>query len=194
MAQTGVVKKSFPYAVDGVNIEHLAVGRILSFPDGIFTGLEDEGYIEASDGDPENSVDEAKERDGASSEINRRLMVASDQELKDIIARSGTPVSGNLVHAHLVEAAKAQLTREADRRKPVLGVDPNSGVTEQPLAAPGAPTPPSAADSIAAQQAVAEAATEAADGGAEGGSEAPVVRNQLGDALPERRQRAKKPS
>ena len=150
MAKTGVVKKSFPYSVDGVTVENLAEGRILSFPDRIFGGLKDGEYIADSNGEPENSVIEAAGRDLADEDLERRLMVASDADLKAIIARSGTPISGNLVHAIMVQHAKAQLQREAAGKEPILGIDPASGVTEHPLAAPGSPTPPSAPALVAA--------------------------------------------
>ena len=114
MARTGKVTTPFPYAVDGVTIETLAVGRVLSFPDLIFPGLKDGGFIERSTETPENSVAEAISRDLATSELRERLGHATDQELKDIIARSGIPVSGNLVHAELVSAAAAQMRREAE--------------------------------------------------------------------------------
>lgn len=143
MAKTGKVLRPFPYAADGVNVEHLKEGRVLSFPDKIFDGLSqgDEPYVQASDGEPENSVAQAAERDAASDDLDRRLAGASDQQLLEIIARSGKPYSGNLVHAHLVSLAKAQLQREAEGRAPAQSVDPRAGVTEQPLARPGeAPT------------------------------------------------------
>lgn len=168
MAKTGTVIKAFRYAADGVNVETLAEGRVLSFPDVIFDGLESDGHIEPSDGTPENSVDEARSRDAAAAdgyggivaEIRDRLKVASDQDLKDIIARSGYPVTGNLVHSDLVGAATEQLRVEAEGKKPVLGVDPNAGVTEHPLAAPGAPTPPSAVAVVTDALAAAPAANE----------------------------------
>lgn len=156
MAKTGVVKKTFPYSIDGVTVENLAEGRILSFPDRIFDGLKEGGHIIESGGTPENSVIEAQSRDLVDEDLDRRLMVASDLDLKAIIARSGSPISGNLVHAILVQQAKAQLQREAAGKEPVLGIDPTSGVTEQPLAAPGSPTPPSAPALVAAAQTQAD--------------------------------------
>lgn len=155
MAKTGVVKKAFPFSEDGVSIRQLKVGDVLSFPDKIFDGLEAEGFIGASSKKVDGS---AADRDGIHDEMNSRIVAAldqhlaglSDQDLKDIIARSGTPVSGNLVHAQLVASAKMQMVREAEGAKPVRGVDPNSGVTEQPLSAPGAPTPPSAPAAVEA--------------------------------------------
>lgn len=168
MAKTGVVKKPFPYSTDGVTVESLTEGRILAFPDRMFDGLVEGGYIAESGGEPENSIVEAEGRDLAAEDIDRRLLVASDADLKAIIARSGVPVSGNLVHAVLVQHAKEQLMREAAGKKPVLGIDPTSGVTEHPLAAPGAPTPPSAPSLIAATQARADAAP-----GAQGGAGVP---------------------
>lgn len=155
MAKTGVVKRGFPYSEDGVNIRQLKEGEVLSFPDRIFDGLaaskdaagkDQDPYIEASGDEPSNSVAQAVERDAATDDMDRRLAAASDQELKDIIARSGKPYSGNLIHAVMVAAARAQLLREAAGTAPVGGVDPNSGVTEQPLARPGeAPSPASTA-------------------------------------------------
>ncbi|HEV7337025.1 MAG TPA: hypothetical protein VGO06_13720 [Bosea sp. (in: a-proteobacteria)] len=167
MAKTGVVAKPFPYSEDGVSIRQLKEGEVLSFPDKIFDGLKDEGFVSASNKQAENAG-LAGARDGIHDEMNSRIVAAfdqhlaglSDQELKDVIARSGAPVSGNLVHAELITAAKLQLVREAEGIKPVRGVDPNSGVTEQPLAAPGAPTPPSAAAAVERQNAQA-AASEA---------------------------------
>lgn len=172
MPKTGVVKKPFPYAVDGVHVETLKEGRVLAFPDRIYSGLEAEGYIVESEDEAENSVTEAAERDVTIDELHERLLGMSDQGLKDIIARSGTPVSGNLVHAVLIAQAKAQLLREAAGKEPAHGVDANSGVTEQPLAAPGEPVPPAAPAAV-------EAAQEA-------------TRNQLGDPLPHRTPRKAK--
>lgn len=162
MASTGVVKKPFPYSEDGVSIRQLKEGEVLSFPDKIFDGLKEEGFVAASGKQSENAS-LAGARDGIHDEMNSRIIAAldqhlaglSDQQLKDIIARSGTPVSGNLVHAELVAAAKFQLAREAEGAKPVIGIDPNSGVTEQPLSAPGAPPPPSAAAAVERQKAQA---------------------------------------
>ncbi|WP_416358222.1 hypothetical protein ACLNGM_10055 [Aureimonas phyllosphaerae] len=176
MAKTGIVLESFRYAADGVNVETLAVGRVLSFPDLIFGGLKDDGFVEASDLTPENSVSEAESRDAAGAdgpggivaEIRDRLKVASDQELKDIIARRGFPVSGNLVHAELVAAAVEQLRLETEGKTPVRGVDPNAGVTEQPLAAPGAPTPPSAVPTV--EQALSTTGQNTVQSGQDGSS------------------------
>jgi hypothetical protein len=146
MAKTGIVKRSFPYAEDGVNVRTLKEGEVLSFPDRIFDGLASkkdahgeaqDPYIVESDEKPQNSVAQTRERDGATDDMDRRLSAASDQELKDIIARSGRAYSGNLVHAVMVSMARTQLQREAGGHAPVRGVDPNSGVTEQPLARPG---------------------------------------------------------
>ena len=164
MAKTGVVLKPFPYAEDGINVETLQVGRVKSFPDQIFEGLRDAKFLEETDKDAPDGETFRTEADNLNSRLvaafDARLAGASDQELKDIIARSGVPVSGNLVHANLVAQAKAQLVAEAEGAKPVLGVDPNAGVTEQPLAAPGAPTPPSAASAVAQQQAQQDAQRE----------------------------------
>ncbi|WP_428031495.1 hypothetical protein [Ancylobacter sp.] len=144
MARQGKVLKSFPYAVDGVNIENLAVDREYPIADAHFAGLRDAGYI-ASGKDDDAEVAEKVDLDRRIvAAFDRKLAVVSDEELKSIIARSGTPWSGNLVHAELVAAAKAQLVREMEGAEPIMGIDPASGVTEQPLSAPGAPTPPSA--------------------------------------------------
>lgn len=157
MAKTGVVAKPFPYSEDGVSIRQLKEGEVLSFPDKIFDGLKEDGFLSPSDKEAENTS-LAGTRDGIHDEMNSRIVAAfdahlaglSDQELKDVIARSGVPVSGNLVHAELVAAAKLQLVREAQGVKPVRVDAPNSGVTEQPLSAPGAPTPPSATAAVQA--------------------------------------------
>lgn len=179
MPKTGVVKRPFPYSGDGVNLEHLKEGAVLSFPETIYDGLFREGYIGESSGEPENSVGQAAERELAmDGDLDQRLMNASDQQLKDIIARSGTPLSGNLVHAGMVAQAKAQILRERAGAEPV-SVDPNSGVTEQPLAKPGEATPPSA------KGAIKEIQNEPQDRDAKH-ADAPAKKNQLGDELPER--------
>lgn len=155
----GVVKKSFPFALDGINITHLAAGG--DFPpagysvnDATFDGLVNAGFIEATAAGKVPAEEELNRR--IIDAIDKRLSGSSDEELKAIIARSGTPYSGNMVHAVLVATAKAQLLREFEGADPIRSVDPNAGVTEQPLAAPGAPTPPSAAAAVEQQQAQAD--------------------------------------
>jgi hypothetical protein len=177
VAQLGKFKKAAPYSADGINTKRYKEGDVLWFPDNIAMGLaegEDDATIEIisdakpGEGEAENALntyEAATSRDAPLDEYDRRLMVASDAELKAIIARGGTAVSGNLVHALLVSAAKRQLLAEERGKEPILGVDPNSGVTEQPLAAPGAPTPPSAPVAIENAKIAAEA-TEAAREGA----------------------------
>ncbi|MDR6953791.1 hypothetical protein J2X65_003154 [Ancylobacter sp. 3268] len=141
MPRIGIVRKPFPFAPDGVTVEQLSAGQTLNFPDTVFNGLRDAGYIEA-----------APEDDGGQSALNARIVAAfdqrlaatSDEELKSIIARSGTPWTGNLVHAAMVGAAKEQLVREMEGATPILGIDPNAGLTEQSPSVPATPTPPSA--------------------------------------------------
>lgn len=152
MARQGKVLKSFPYAVDGVNIENLAVGLEYPFVDGHFDGLVDAGYIEPGKNDDAEKAAKAEIDGRIIAAVDRKLAAASDDELKAIIARSGAPWSGNLVHAEMVAAAKEQMVREMEGAEPVFGVVPSSGVTEQPLSAPGAPTPPSAPAAVAAAQ------------------------------------------
>ncbi|MER8762887.1 hypothetical protein [Mesorhizobium sp. M0968] len=177
----GKVIKAFPFAFDGINVQHLAVGQ--PFPpegqivtDGAFNGLVDAGYIEA--GKTQTLPPEEALNRSIIEAMDRRLAAASDQDLKDIIARSGTPYSGNLVHARLVFAAKQQMLAEMEGAAPVMGINPNAGVTEQPLSKPGEATPPSAAAAVEQQQAVKEAAAVAA-----GENKAT---NQFGDPLPSR--------
>lgn len=180
----GKVIKAFPYAFDGINVQHMAIGQ--PFPpegqtvaESAFNGLVDAGYIKARKLEtlpPEEALNRS-----IIEAIDRRLAGASDQDLKDIIARSGTPYSGNLVHARLVYAAKEQLLREMEGADVIRGIDPNSGVTEQPLSAPGQPTPPSAAAAVDQQKAQQEAAEKVA---AEAGEN--KATNQFGDPMPTR--------
>ncbi|CAN7295653.1 hypothetical protein LJR221_001439 [Agrobacterium tumefaciens] len=153
--KNGLVKKAFPFAFDGITPKFFSVGD--EFPpagykihDNAFDGLVDAGYVEAV-------VNEKLPED---EELNRRLVeawnnhlsAATDEDLKTIIARRGTPFSGNMVRAVLVNEAKTQMLAEMEGARPVLSVDPNSGVTEHPLSAPGQPAPPSAAAAMQAQQ------------------------------------------
>lgn len=161
----GEVIKAFPFAYDGINIEHLAVGA--PFPaDGrsvsasTFSGLETAGYIKTVTA-AKVPPDEQLNRDIIDA-FDRKLAGMSDADLKAVIARSGKPYSGNMVHATLVYAAKQQMLAELQGKDPVLGIDPESGVTEQPRAAPGQATPPSAAAAVEQQKAQAEAAKQAA--------------------------------
>ena len=176
------VIKAFPHAFDGITVEHLAVGREITLPETTFDGLEAGGYVEASTSDKGALPPEEQLNRRVIDALDRRLAAASDQDLKDIIARSGRPFSGNMVHAHLVYAAKEQMIREMEGAEPIKSIDPNSGVTEQPLAKPGEATPPSAAAAVEQQQAAADAAKTTADGGA-GENKAT---NQFGDPLPSR--------
>jgi hypothetical protein len=189
------VTKAFPHAFDGINVEHLAVGREITLPETTFDGLEAAGYIEASAATdlPANEKLNRQIIDA----LDAKLSAASDQDLKDIIARSGRPFSGNMVHANLVYAAKEQLLREFEGAAPARAVDPNSGVTEQPLARPGEATPPSAAAAVEQQQAAADAskrtdaerlqdAKRADDEAAKAGGGENKATNQFGDPLPNR--------
>lgn len=160
--KTGKVVKAFPFAFDGINVSHLAAGT--AFPpdgakvaDNTFDGLVAAGYVEASKVRAGMPAEEELNRRIIES-IDRRLAAASDQDLKDIIARSGKPYSGNLVHAQLVFAAKQQLQAEMEGVPPIVGVNPNAGVTEQPLSKPGEATPPSAAAAVETQKAQQDAA------------------------------------
>ncbi len=163
--KTGKVIKAFPFAFDGINVSHLAVAA--TFPpegfavsDSAFDGLIAAGYLEE---DKRKAVpEEEKLNRDILKAYDRKLAAASDEELKGIIARSGQPYSGNLVHAALVLAAKQQMLRELQGTEPILSIDPNSGVTEQPLSAPGAPTPPSAAAAVDQQRLQLKAADDAA--------------------------------
>ncbi|RWQ56561.1 MAG: hypothetical protein EOS82_03445 [Mesorhizobium sp.] len=193
--KTGRVIKAFPFAFDGINIEHLAVGRPVSLPENTFEGLEKAGYLEADKAATTKLPEDEQINRDLIDTLDRKLSAASDQDLKDIIARSGTPYSGNLVHASLVLAAKRQLLREMQGTAPITGIDPNAGVTEQPLAKPGEATPPSAAASVEQQQAAADAAKRSEserledakrDDGekAKGGAGENKATNQFGDPLP----------
>ncbi|MER8387304.1 hypothetical protein NKH14_17605 [Mesorhizobium sp. M1380] len=180
----GKVIKAFPFAFDGINVQHLAVGQ--PFPpqgqtvaDGAFNGLVDAGYIEA--GKTETLPPEETLNRSIIEAMDRRLAAASDQDLEDIIARSGTPYSGNMVHARLVFAAKQQMLAEMEGADVIRGIDPNSGVTEQPLSAPGQPTPPSAAAAVDQQKAHEEVAEKAAGEAGEN-----TASNQFGDPMPSR--------
>lgn len=156
----GVVKKAFPFAYDGLNVTHHAAGA--DFPvegmkvtDGAFNGLVDTGYVEAREG---READEADVNRGIIAAIDLRLSKATDRELLELIARSGTPYSGNLIHADLVYLAKRQILAEQQGKEPVSGVDAYAGVVEQPLSKPGQATPPSAAAAVDAQNLAKEAA------------------------------------
>ncbi|TIP07804.1 hypothetical protein [Mesorhizobium sp.] len=179
--KTGKVIKAFPFAFDGITIEHLAVGRPVSLPESTFEGLEKAGYLEADKAAAVKLPEEEQVNRDLIDALDRKLSTASDQDLKDIIARSGTPYSGNLVHASMVLAAKQQMLREMQGTAPIAGIDPNSGVTEQPLSAPGQPTPPSAAAAVEQQKAQQEASEKASTEGGEN-----KATNQFGDPMPTR--------
>ncbi|MBX5253323.1 hypothetical protein HJC03_23425 [Rhizobium sp. NLR4b] len=179
----GVVKKTFPFALDGINITQIAAGS--DFPpsgysvnDATFQGLSDAGFIEAVQGSPTPADEELNRR--IIDAIDKRLSAQSDEELKAIIARRGTPFSGNMVHAVLVGEAKVQMLREFEGAEPITAVDPNSGVFEQPLSAPGQATPPSAAAAVQQQQVQADAANEQ-----KASSEASRTTNQFDEKLPD---------
>ncbi|MES0168241.1 hypothetical protein NKJ87_20000 [Mesorhizobium sp. M0027] len=176
--KTGRVIKAFPFAFDGINIEHLAVGRPVSLPENTFEGLEAAGYLEATKGEATKLPEDEQINRDLIDALDRKLSAASDQDLKDIIARSGTPYSGNLVHAHMVLAAKRQMLSEMQGTAPIAGIDPNAGVTEQPLSKSGEATPPSAAAAVEQQQARKEAG--------EAGAGENKATNQFGDPLPAR--------
>lgn len=172
MAQTGVVKKSFPYAMDGVNVEVVKEGRVLSFPDRIFDGLRDGGYVEASKAEPENGT--AEDDVALDEATERRLSGMSDADLLATIARRGTPFGGRLVHAVLVAEAREQLRREAAGAKPVSLVDPNAGIALQQANAPAESVVKAATEAVEAREAAAEA-----------------VRDQFGEERPERKPKAR---
>lgn len=160
----GEVIKAFPFAYDGINVEHHAAGSAFpsngrSISDSTFDGLEAAGYIKTvavSDVPPEEQLNRE-----IIEAFDRKLSGMSDADLKAVIARSGKPFNGNMVHATLVYAAKQQMLAELNGATPVLGIDPESGVTEQPRSAPGQATPPSASAAVEQQKAQAEAAKEA---------------------------------
>ncbi|GAA2888070.1 hypothetical protein GGQ99_004789 [Aminobacter niigataensis] len=174
----GKVIKAFPFAFDGISIQHLPVNT--DFPpvgyavsQRTFDGMVDAGFVERGAAD-ELPAEEALNREIIAA-FDRQLSAASDQDLKDIIARSGQPYSGNLVHAHLVLAAKRQMLAEMQGVEPVFGIDPTSGVTEQPLSKPGEATPPSAAAAVQEQ-------LDQQDAGKTTGEN--KATNQFGDPLP----------
>ncbi|UDF29383.1 UNVERIFIED_ORG: hypothetical protein LHK14_17995 [Roseateles sp. XES5] len=149
--------------------------------DTTFGGLAAAGFLEAVE---EGLLPEEEA-------LNRRLIVAidkrmsamSDEDLKALIARRGTPFSGNMVHAVLVAEAKAQLLREYEGAEPVAFVNPNAGVTEQPLSAPGQATPPSAAAAVEQQKAQQEASQQQQEANMQNGGENKAT-NQFGEPLP----------
>jgi hypothetical protein len=114
------VIKAFPYAADGINIEVLPVGRSIDLSASTFDGLAEAGYVQAAGTDTDSPSEEEVLNQRLVQAIDRRLAASSDEELKSIIARSGAPFEGNLVHAALVAAAKEQLVREAE------GFDPHA--------------------------------------------------------------------
>lgn len=178
------VTKAFPHAFDGINVEHLAVGREITLPETTFDGLEAAGYVEASAAADLPATEKLNRQ--IIDALDAKLSAASDQDLKDIIARSGRPFSGNMVHANLVYAAKEQMLREFEGASPVRTVDPNSGVTEQPLAKPGEATPPSAAAAVGQQQQAAADAKRDDNEAANAGAGENKATNQFGDPLPNR--------
>jgi hypothetical protein len=186
----GVVKKAFPFALDGITISQLASGTAFP-PDGFsindttFQGLVDAGFVEATEAKELPAEEEVNRR--IIDAIDKRLSASSDEELKGIIARRGIPFSGNMVHAVLVAEAKAQMVAEFEGAEPVPAVDPNSGVTEQPLSAPGQATPPSAAAAVQQQQAQADLAEQQKNAAGEGGDGdgQSVKTNQFGEPMPE---------
>jgi len=187
----GTVKQSFPFAFDGANFLHLKAGD--DFPpagytvqDTTFHGLKDAGFIEAVTSNSATPADEELNRRIIDA-LDKRLSAASDEDLKAIIARSGTPFSGNMVHAVLISEAKSQMLREFEGAQAITAVDPNSGVFEQPLSAPGQATPPSAAAAVQQQQIQADAAAQQQDAASQGGTNVAgenKATNQFGDPLP----------
>lgn len=183
----GVAKKAFPFALDGINVVHISAGN--DFPPSGYTvsettfgGLVAAGFIEAAD---EGKLPEEEALNRRLIEaIDKRLSAMSDEELKALIARRGTPFSGNMVHAVLVAEAKAQMLREYEGAQPVTFVDPNSGVTEQPLSAPGQATPPSAAAAVEQQKAQQETGQQQQQKATvqQGGEN--KATNQFGEPLP----------
>ncbi len=186
----GVVIKSFPFALDGITITQLAAGTDFppdghSINDTTFQGLADAGFVRASKSQDTPADEEINRR--IIDAIDKRLSAASDEELKAMIARRGTPFSGNMVHAVLIFEAKAQMIREFEGSEPITAIDPNAGVFEQPLSAPGQATPPSAAAAVQQQQAQADEAAEQkqdAQETAEVTGENKAT-NQFGDPLPD---------
>jgi len=184
----GVVKKAFPFALDGITISQLASGTAFP-PDGYpindttFQGLVDAGFVEATTAKELPAEEEVNRR--IIDAIDKRLSASSDEELKGIIARRGTPFSGNMVHAVLVAEAKAQMVAEFEGAEPVPAVDPNSGVFEQPLSAPGQATPPSAAAAVQQQQAQADLADQQKAGEGGNGDGQSGKTNQFGEPMPE---------
>lgn len=165
----GTVKQPFPFAFDGANFLHLKAGD--DFPpagytvqDKTFEGLKNSGFIEAATSRQATPEDEELNRRIIDA-LDKRLSAMSDEELKSVIVRRGTPFSGNMVHAQLVGEAKMQMLAEMEGKEPVVGINPNAGVTEQPLSAPGAPTPPSAAAAVEQQKVEQKAAEDATDQG-----------------------------
>lgn len=161
MARQGIVVKSFPYAADGMNTEILAVDREYPFVDAHFYGLVKAGYVKPNENDDAEAAAKAALDGRLIAAFDLKLAATSDEELKAMIARSGAPWSGNLVHAEMVAAAKEQLVREMEGVEPIFGVDPAPGVTEQPLSSSGAPLRPFVPAAVAAAQ--ADQAGEEAD-------------------------------
>ncbi|EJB02888.1 hypothetical protein Rleg9DRAFT_1702 [Rhizobium leguminosarum bv. trifolii WSM597] len=187
----GVVKKNFPFALDGINITQIGAGTDFppagySVQDKTFEGLAAAGFIEATEESALPADEELNRR--IIDALDKKLSAMSDEELKAVIARRGTPFSGNMVHAVLVGEAKSQMLAELEGHAPVTMVDPNSGITEQPLSAPGQATPPSAAAAVAQQQAAADAAAqqqnEANQNDANQGGKNEVT-NQFDEKLPD---------
>ncbi len=185
----GVVKKAFPFALDGITISQLASGTAFppdgySLNDTTFQGLVDAGFVEASKAENVPADEEINRR--IIDAIDKRLSASSDEELKALIARRGTPFSGNMVHAVLVAEAKAQMIAEFEGASPIPAIDPNSGVFEQPLSAPGQATPPSAAAAVQQQQLQADAADEQKQSAGENdaGAGENGKTNQFGEAIP----------
>jgi hypothetical protein len=194
----GTVSKPFPFSFDGNTFVQLKAGddfppKGLMVADNFFTGLADAGFIQAVTNDSTQADIDLNTRVVAA--LDKHLSDLSDEELKGVIARRGTPFTGNMVHAVLVGEAKAQMVAEMEGAVPVRFTDPNAGVTEQPLSAAGQATPPSAAAAIVAQQAQQEAAEQQAkdaasqDTGQTGASSTgdgsqPAKTDQFGDPIP----------
>jgi len=153
--KTGIVLKAFPFAFDGINTTLLAAGVTFpvaghAVPDSIFDGLEAAGFVEVDDAGAESSDASLNRR--LIETIDRRLQEASDEDLKAIIARSGREWTGNLTHAPMVAAAKAQLAAEAEGVTPIFA----RRAEETPVAEPEDKPEPAAGETTSEKPAAGE--------------------------------------